>query len=321
MSESKEKKATMKDIAKEAGVSVATVSYVLNCAPNQTIPEETKQRVMEAVKRLRYVPNLAARSLIKKSSGLVGILVNRPEREQWWERLQHGSFIDALERELTRLGYHVVLCSVKEDLPNAAVISERKLDAVFVLGAKSETFHQISVHFTAGVPLIVVDSFIEDPLFYKIVWDAKLTAVEIAQRHPNHREFMVTDRLSAEAAGALCRELAISEDRLFILEEEEQLPRFLAGQSGCGIIIGEAIGLLASRWLPPARYVTVCASGCPELLHPFPDAPVVHYGSGKMNAAIELMQGLLRDSYSGPKEKYVRIPPELPSRPGLASRE
>lgn len=53
----------MKDIAIRANVSVATVSYVLNRVDNQTIPEKTRRQIMELAKELRYIPNLAARSL------------------------------------------------------------------------------------------------------------------------------------------------------------------------------------------------------------------------------------------------------------------
>ena len=50
----------IKDVAKEAGVSASTVSYVLNNTPTESISEDTRKRVMAAVKKLRYVPNLNA---------------------------------------------------------------------------------------------------------------------------------------------------------------------------------------------------------------------------------------------------------------------
>lgn len=56
------KKATMKDIARQANVSVATVSYVLNNVKNQTIPDPTRQIILQIARELNYVPNLAARS-------------------------------------------------------------------------------------------------------------------------------------------------------------------------------------------------------------------------------------------------------------------
>lgn len=59
------------DVAKEAGVSAATVSYVLNNTPGQTISEPTARRVREAAKKLGYVRNAAAQTLARGKSGFV----------------------------------------------------------------------------------------------------------------------------------------------------------------------------------------------------------------------------------------------------------
>lgn len=56
-------KATIRDIAKKAGVTTATVSYVLNQKPNSRISEKTKEKVLSAAKNLHYSPHLHARSL------------------------------------------------------------------------------------------------------------------------------------------------------------------------------------------------------------------------------------------------------------------
>ena len=62
---------TATDVAREAGVSQATVSYVINDDPNQKISSETRGRVLAAVARLGYTPSAAARALRKGSSDLV----------------------------------------------------------------------------------------------------------------------------------------------------------------------------------------------------------------------------------------------------------
>jgi DNA-binding LacI/PurR family transcriptional regulator len=68
---------TSSDVAREAGVSRATVSYVLNDAKGQTIPEHTRRAVHEAAARLGYQPNLAARSLKTGRSQLIVFAVPR----------------------------------------------------------------------------------------------------------------------------------------------------------------------------------------------------------------------------------------------------
>ncbi|WP_165861292.1 LacI family DNA-binding transcriptional regulator [Paenibacillus paeoniae] len=309
MNQSGAKKATMKDIAKAAQVSVATVSYVLNNVSGQTIPEETRQRVLDAASELNYVPNLAARSLIKRQSGLAGILVIRRHDEQWWERAAYSPFIDAMERELTSLGYHVVLSSLDAKAPNMAIIAERKLDAVFVLGAVQDTFHQISRHFPTGVPLVAIDSHIEDPLFYRVQYDYERAALTAIERNNQHCRFLVADRGSIDAAAQLTALLSLPTSQVLVLETEEQLQPFLARQTGDGLILNEYVGLLASRWMAPSRYTVICTAGTPELLRSLPSSSSLLFEDRKHLAALELMQSLRNDSYSGPPHKSILIRP------------
>src|SRR4051794_41190218 len=62
---------TSADVAREAGVSRTTVSYVLNETPHQKIPDATRQRVLDAVARLEYAPSAAARALQSGRSDVV----------------------------------------------------------------------------------------------------------------------------------------------------------------------------------------------------------------------------------------------------------
>src|SRR5262249_16109334 len=70
---SKSRAMTITDVAREARVSVASVSRVVNGHPNVT--PETRQRIIEVVDRLRYVPHTAARSLITKRPHVIGVLL------------------------------------------------------------------------------------------------------------------------------------------------------------------------------------------------------------------------------------------------------
>ena len=81
------KRVTIKDVAKEAGVSAATVSYVLNKAESVTISQVTIEKVIEAVQKLGYVPNQAAKTLGsarfvgKSKSNLIGLVIPQTESE------------------------------------------------------------------------------------------------------------------------------------------------------------------------------------------------------------------------------------------------
>lgn len=72
--------ATIKDIAREAKVSVSTVSYALNDGP-RSVPEDVKQRILEVASKLHYRPNRVARSLITRRSHVIGVVPTRIERD------------------------------------------------------------------------------------------------------------------------------------------------------------------------------------------------------------------------------------------------
>lgn len=95
---------TSVDVARESGVSRATVSYVLNGAPNQVIPEKTRQRVIEAAERLGYAPYAPARVLRSGRSDVVLFLI--PE---WPIGAAIASLIEHLSVRLAAAGLTLVV--------------------------------------------------------------------------------------------------------------------------------------------------------------------------------------------------------------------
>lgn len=70
-----QRRVTAKDVARRAGVSQSTVSYVLNDTPNQTISDDTKKRVRLAAEELNYMPSAAARTLRRGTSDTVLVII------------------------------------------------------------------------------------------------------------------------------------------------------------------------------------------------------------------------------------------------------
>ena len=102
-----EKRTTIRDIARSAGVSIATVSRVLNnTAP---VAEEARTRVMEAVRTLDYIPNSAAISLKTNRTHTVGFLISDISSE-FLTTVAH-----AVESVLINNHYHLLLCSTEND--------------------------------------------------------------------------------------------------------------------------------------------------------------------------------------------------------------
>jgi LacI family transcriptional regulator len=113
---------TMGDIAKKAGVSRATVSYVLNQRHQDRLQPETQQRVLEAAEALGYRPNLAARSLKNRKTHMVGVLVqNEPHN-----RLTHPltwAFVLGINDGLAHSGYTMSLVRLTDVVEDGGLSS------------------------------------------------------------------------------------------------------------------------------------------------------------------------------------------------------
>lgn len=96
---------TIRDVAREANVSVATVSRVLN--QNYSVSDEVRANVLDASKRLRYIPNFIARSLKMQSTHTIGFVVSDITNAY------HISIARSIEDVVQRHNYNMVLCSTE----------------------------------------------------------------------------------------------------------------------------------------------------------------------------------------------------------------
>ncbi|MEV4416384.1 LacI family DNA-binding transcriptional regulator [Catellatospora sp. NPDC049609] len=126
------RRATSADVAREAGVSRATVSYVLNDAPGERIAPQTRERVLAAAARLGYAPSLAGRALANGRSDIVLLAMPDVPSGELTPR-----FVDAVTRSLAAQGLTLV---VHFDVPAAprlprlaAMLSVRAVVSLFPL--------------------------------------------------------------------------------------------------------------------------------------------------------------------------------------------
>lgn len=98
--------ATLKDVAKETGLTVTTVSRVLN--NRGYISDDTRQKVYAAMKKLNYRPNEVARSLSKQTTNTIGVIVPHVRHPYFSE------LISNLENEASKRGYKIILCNTQD---------------------------------------------------------------------------------------------------------------------------------------------------------------------------------------------------------------
>jgi DNA-binding LacI/PurR family transcriptional regulator len=124
---------TSADVARRAGVSRATVSYVLNDAPHQSIPDATRQRVLTAAEELDYTPHAAARTLRAGESRLV-LFINAG--------IPHGAnlsvMIDTLSAEVAASGRSLVIWQQQDPAELAATLAHLQPAMAITLGRLTE---------------------------------------------------------------------------------------------------------------------------------------------------------------------------------------
>lgn len=145
--------ATLKDVAAETGLTVTTVSRVLN--NRGYISDATRQKVLEAMKKLNYSPNEVARSLSKKSSNTLGVIVPHISHPYFSE------MISKIERAASKKGYKMILCNSqgkeKKEREYLEMCISNRVAAIILFspGVAEEEFGGIDI------PLITVERFLE----------------------------------------------------------------------------------------------------------------------------------------------------------------
>ena len=126
--------ATMKDIAKLAGVSTSTVSHVIN--KNRFVSEEISQRVNNAAKELHYSgPSVLARSFKVNRTKTLGMLVTTSTNPFF------GEVVKGVERSCYQNGYSLILCNTEGDhqrmRESINTLLQKRVDGLILIDRKS----------------------------------------------------------------------------------------------------------------------------------------------------------------------------------------
>lgn len=124
---------TMKDIAKKAGVSQATVSRVIS--GNSSVNPEIKRAVMEWVRKLDYKPNLMAQSLVGNKSLLIGVIITDISNPFF------SDIIKSVESEAAKYGYSIILCNTDDNLEKEkkyiSILKSYNVDGILIVPSNS----------------------------------------------------------------------------------------------------------------------------------------------------------------------------------------
>ncbi|GHI00452.1 LacI family DNA-binding transcriptional regulator [Neobacillus kokaensis] len=140
---------SIKDVASQAGVSVATVSRVLNS--KGYVSEDTRKKVEQAIAELNYKPNEVARSLFKKQSKTIGLIVPDITNPYFPELAR------AVEDTAAKLGYTVILCNsdgkTEKEQHYLDVLMQKYVDGIIV---SSNTISERQIK-SLQIPFVSID--------------------------------------------------------------------------------------------------------------------------------------------------------------------
>jgi DNA-binding LacI/PurR family transcriptional regulator len=173
-----DRRATAADVARLSGVSRATVSYVLNDSPGQSIPAATRERVHAAARKLAYVPSAAAASLRRGHSQLVVIVVESALLGYAADQFLRAAFERLAELGLAPLLHHYTT----DDALRALVDSIRPYGVIALMSHREELLDELRA---TGVPQIYSSAH-GNPA-YPRPWEEEIGGVQV--RHLIDRGF------------------------------------------------------------------------------------------------------------------------------------
>lgn len=168
------------DIAREAGVSIATVSRVLN--HKDTVRADTRAKVEKVLKRCNYAPSAIAQGMVSKSLHTVAVLTV-DIRDSHYARTAY-----TIEREFGRRGYEVILCNTggdrAETLRTLQAVAQKQVDGLILVGSIFNTICQGAEmeNLLRRMPVVLANGTLALPDAYSVMVD-DCRGVEMAVEH------------------------------------------------------------------------------------------------------------------------------------------
>ncbi len=149
---------TIKDIASRTGLSITTVSLVLN-GKGEKISASTRELVLSAAREMHYRPNQLAVSLVKRHTKTLGVVL--PDITNSF----FSFLIKAVEDEAAQHGYHLILCHSSDkkerDIENIHMLLDKAVDGIILLSSIGSTTQDIEnacmIATENGVPVVLID--------------------------------------------------------------------------------------------------------------------------------------------------------------------
>lgn len=158
------KKITIKDVSQELGLSPTTISLVLN-GKDISVPDVTRERIIECAKRLNYHPDSIAQSLATKTTHTIGVIIPDITNNFFTE------YVHKIQLKLNSIGYDIFLCNSEEkmedDVKYINLLKNRRVDGL-MLAMSAESLQPNNLKKTKDIlnkldiPYVMIDRYIDN---------------------------------------------------------------------------------------------------------------------------------------------------------------
>lgn len=275
-----EKKTTVKDVAKAAGVSVATVSYIMNDRTDQKISDETRKKVLQIANLLNYTPSFAAKSLATGKNNIIGVSYRlnpmTPSRN-----LEIISFTNLLIERLNRLKYDVLFMPTRANEDNLPL--NRNIDGIITIDLSHEEFKALADNYY--VPIINVDMIINDSLFYQIYSNIP-AGIKKATEYAGDDFYFILEKYDNSNYTDFITS-TVPKERI-IYYTESSILEIKRIKNKKAVVLGSCLALIIMPYLIP-EHLTVISSNDSHIILPDTIHVVNNDISKKANLAINIL--------------------------------
>lgn len=181
------------DVSNKAGVSIATVSRVLN--GNSRVSDKTRDKVLNAMKELDYTPNVFARGLGLNTMKTIGIMCIDSSD------IYLANAVYYLEQELRKYNYDSILCCTGKDYNNKKsyleLLMSKRVDGIILAGSQfvenTEAYtNDYIINAAREIPIVLVNGYLDAPNIYSVMCndeDAVYKATKLLIKN-NHRNIV-----------------------------------------------------------------------------------------------------------------------------------
>ena len=293
------KRVSMRQIAKECGCSLATVSYALNHSGQAKISSATRLRVIETAKRLNYSPAGVSR----KKPGRAVILISKVPGQGVGRRIALLDLAGELSALLAQQGLSASLLEIGSLADHWSQVQALSPSVLFMLDRGSGGVAYLDP--PCVQPIIFVDSDNSDPLYYKVLPDYPSLIGRAAALLGEARPFLMMEGVRS---GALLKEMTdtVQPEDVFVNVGQDMEEFLRRHQDRGGVIVGDLLAVEVCRQFPAERLAVISALNYPGL---FPEKltviPVPN--RDRAAAAVEVARDLLSLDYDPERSHRVLL--------------